>query len=285
VAARFQEYRIRGMVYHYVPSSGTAVSGANAALGTVMMSTSYRATDVAPTSKLEMLNEYCSAENSPAEAFCHPVECDPRENPFNVQYVRTGEVPAGDSRMLYDLGITYVAVSGQQANDNVLGDLWVTYEIELKKPIVSSNVSAGPGSANIETSGGSPTGTNLFAGTATNRGQLGVTISGNTISFPRGTTGLYVYMIRVLGVGNFSTFDCATAPTFVNCGAAYYAGTSTYSRTGLGGAGTLGSGFILGGVAIVDPSSVATVTLSTATFTGTTIGSIQLVVAPLDLSY
>jgi hypothetical protein len=32
VAARFQEYRIRGLVFHYIPSSGNAVSGTSAAL-------------------------------------------------------------------------------------------------------------------------------------------------------------------------------------------------------------------------------------------------------------
>ena len=47
---------------------------------------------------------------------------------------------------MYDLGVTHVAVSGQQANDVVLGDLWVTYEVELKKPILYSNVTS-PGVA------------------------------------------------------------------------------------------------------------------------------------------
>jgi hypothetical protein len=110
IAVRFQEYRIKGMVYHYIPSSGAAVSGTNAALGTVMLSTSYRSNDSPPASKVEMLNEYCSNEAVPSEAFCHPIECDPKENPFNVQYVRSGDVPPEDSRLLYDLGVTYVAI-------------------------------------------------------------------------------------------------------------------------------------------------------------------------------
>ncbi len=134
VAAQYSEYRIRGMVYHYIPTSGNAVSSTNAALGTVMLQTSYRANEAQPTSKVEMLNEYWSNESKPSEEFCHPIECSPRENPFNIQYVRTGDVPSTDNVLLYDLGTTTLAVSGQQADDIVLGDLWVTYEIELRKP-------------------------------------------------------------------------------------------------------------------------------------------------------
>ncbi len=138
LAAQYSEYRIRGMVYHYVPTSGNAVSSTNAALGSVMLQTSYRANESAPTSKVELLNEYWASEAKPSEAFCHPIECNPAENPFNVQYVRTTSVPSTDNVLLYDLGTTRLAVSGQQADDIVLGDLWVTYEIELRKPRVTS---------------------------------------------------------------------------------------------------------------------------------------------------
>jgi len=78
VANRFQQYRIKGMVFHYVPTSGYAVSGSNPALGAVMIQTSYRANDSEPTSKVEMLNEYWASENIPSDSFCHPIECAPQ---------------------------------------------------------------------------------------------------------------------------------------------------------------------------------------------------------------
>jgi len=140
IATRFQEYRIRGMVFHYVPSSGSAIASTNNALGTVMLQTSYRSNDTPPSSKVELLNEYWSSEAVPSEPFCHPIECDPAENPFNIQYVRSGVVPTGDNKLLYDLGVTHVATSGQQQSGVVLGDLWVSYEVELKKPLIDSNV-------------------------------------------------------------------------------------------------------------------------------------------------
>jgi hypothetical protein len=139
IAGQFQQYRIKGMVYHYIPSSGNAVSSTNNALGTVMFQTSYRSNENAPATKLEMLNEYLSTETVPSETMAHPIECNPEENPFNVQYVRQGVVPANDNVLLYDLGKTYIATSGQQAVGVVLGDVWVTYEVELKKPVLFSN--------------------------------------------------------------------------------------------------------------------------------------------------
>lgn len=145
IAGNYQEYRFKGIVFHYVPTSGSAVASTNNALGSVMMQTSYRATDTPPASKRELLNEYWSTETAPFETTCHPIECNPSENPFNVQYVRQKTVPVGDNLLMYDLGVTHIAVSGQQVDNVVLGDLWVTYEVELKKPILYSNVTNGEG--------------------------------------------------------------------------------------------------------------------------------------------
>lgn len=192
VAAQYSEYSVKGMVYHYVPTSGNAVSSTNAALGTVMLQTSYRANEDAPVSKVEMLNEYWSNEAKPSEEFCHPIECDPNENPFNVQYVRTTDVAGTDSILLYDLGTTTLAVSGQQADDIVLGDLWVTYEIELRKPRVTfQSGDTIPGlstraTTNINTT--TPFGTNVES---LDTLVGGGTVSGTAITMGRGNTGTY----------------------------------------------------------------------------------------------
>ena len=66
IAANYQEYRFKGIVFHYIPTSGM-VTGANPALGSVMMQTVYRANDEEPTSKYELLNEYWSNESMPCD--------------------------------------------------------------------------------------------------------------------------------------------------------------------------------------------------------------------------
>lgn len=196
VAKNYQEYKIRGMVFHYVPTSGTAVGSTNTALGSVMFQTTYRASDAPPGSKAEMLNEYCANECVPSDTVCHPIECDPKENPFQIQYTRNTAIPAGDSQLLYDLGTTYIAVTGQQANDVVLGDVWVTYEVELKKPVVITNTVAGDSYFAQTLS----TGSYVFAGIegSTLRTSPGLFISSLTNSMRFNTIPGRYYSIAVL---------------------------------------------------------------------------------------
>lgn len=285
VAAHFQEYKIRGLVFHYVPTSGSAVSSLNAALGSVMLQTSYRSNDTPPASKVELLNEYCSNESVPSEPFAHPVECDPRENPFNVQYVRTGAVPTGDSKLLYDLGITHIAVSGQQVTDKALGDLWITYEIELKKPVLESNTTTQVLSRQLEFLTGPFTGSTLFSGSPTSiRGTLELSTSGNTVTFPKGALGFYILIVRIASTGaGFTAFNGGASATLTNCAPANTVGTSTYARNVLAaGTSSLGSAFIIASVVIVSPTVQATVTFPTVTFAGDTIGFTQLSVVPCN---
>ena len=267
VASRFQEYKIRGLVWHYVPSSGTAVSGTNPALGTVMLQTSYRSNDDPPANKMEVLNEYWSSESVPSEAFCHPIECDPKENPFNIQYVRTDNVPDGDSKLLYDLGTTHLCVSGQQTNDVVLGDLWCTYEIELKKPIVNSNVTSVARTAALAYTGTMDL-NNWFNGTVTNFGTLDVTANVKTISFPAGLTGRFLITVTLIATTSFTVADLSGSPVTTNCSLYTLPTGATYLRTVLSG-GTPGVNIATQQFAleILDSSKTASVTLL-GTFTG-----------------
>jgi len=243
LASQYSQYKIKGLVYHYIPTSGNAVSSTNAALGTVMIQTSYRATEPVPSSKIEMLNEYWASESKPSEEFCHPIECNPKENPFNVQYIRTGTLPATENQLMYDLGRTTVAVSGQQANGTVLGDLWVTYEIELKKPVLT-NIN----NTDIQTFGATSVtninnttclGTDMVSRFSTMPASCSA--NGNVISFGRGTVGAYsivVYWSTVSGCAGFSaTVTAGTAtvlPVVANAlavGPVYSTGSGTAIAT------------------------------------------------------
>lgn len=206
IAAKFQEYRILGMVLHYVPTSGTAVGTASTALGSVMIQTSYRAGDTAPTTKMEMLNEFWSTELVPYESGCHPLECDPKENPYNLHYVRTGALPASADQLLYDLGTTFVATSGMQTN-GVVGDLWVTYEVELKKPMLTSPVldpSAGFSAYTITGLGSSNVfGTDITYGNGTLNDRI--TLGANKITISPQLAGWFYIYISVQAATTFAT--------------------------------------------------------------------------------
>ncbi len=224
IAHQYEQYEIKGLVYHYMPASGTAVSGTNPALGTVMVQTSYRPGAAAPSSKAELLNEYWASSSVPSQAFAHPIECSTAETPFKVRYVRGGPVPSGDTQAMYDYGTTYVAVDGCLADGNYLGDLWVTYEIELKKPVVLSDV-ASPTLAYVATTTlTTATGLTMLpvnwdtTYTNTLRLTTGNTATGaasNLVTFPRHTRGTYFVCVRLTRTAA-GALSWQNAPTFVN---------------------------------------------------------------------
>lgn len=213
IAQKFQEYSFKGVVFHYIPTSGSAVSSTNAALGSVMLQTSYRASDTNPSSKVEMLNEYCASEAAPNETFAHPIECSPAENPFKTQYVRGAVVPTGDPIMLYDLGKTFLAVSGQQADNIVLGDLWVSYEVELRKPVLAGDTTdAIPGEQAKFTT---VTSANWFGGTPLVTTSL-LSFATKTMTFPAGSSGNWLVEVSVVSTASDLTIS-NSSPTLTNC--------------------------------------------------------------------
>lgn len=288
IAESFQEYKFRGVVFHYVPSSGSAISGTSPALGTVMLQTSYRSSDTPPASKVEMLNEYCSNEVVPSEPMAHPIECDPKENPFNIMYVRNGPPPAGDSKLMYDLGITHVATSGQLASGNVIGDLWITYEVELKKPIVYSNVTSRDVSAQFNYSGVTDV-ANLFdLGKIVNvLGTNFVTPQPNNtilINPGRGAGRRVLFVLRYSGASNWTASTTSGVLTsLVNCVAAPWAGAPAPTMSGTNGTYTsLGSAFTVFAVDVIDTTQNASFRVPNPALTGNLSWDIQFSAATLD---
>lgn len=216
LAANYQEYTWKGAVYHYVPTSGASVASTNTALGSVMISTNYRSTAPAYTNKQQMLNDFFATDARPTEPFCHPIECDPKENPYNVQYIRTASVPTGEDPKTYDLGVVTVATQGCPATGNALGELWVTYEIELRKPKLTSTGLPFGSYYKVDRTG-TITQPNSLLGTTSNTAlsNIAVTISANTITWPRNTFGTFVVIVSFAA-------DSITAygqiiPTATNC--------------------------------------------------------------------
>lgn len=266
VAAQYTEYRIKGMVYHYIPTSGDAVASTNAALGSVMLQTSYRANEPAPTSKVELLNEFWASEGKPSVSFVHPIECDPKENPFNIQYVRTSAVAATDNILLYDLGTTTLATSGQQIDSGVLGDLWVTYEIELRKPRLSNfsgddtESSLAVATSNINST--TPMGTNVvLSGTYMN----GSSVSSTAFTVGAGNVGVF-QMTLVYQATTAATF---TSMAISGSGSAVYRiyGSTNPRATAL----TTGTGnMVVYTFQITNPNTTTVLTPAFSVLTGAT---------------
>lgn len=162
-----------------------------------------------------MLNEYWANESVPSEPFAHPIECDPAENPFKIQYVRAAPVTNPDSPLMYDLGNTYLATSGCPSGA-VLGDLWVTYEVELKKPIIDSNITSSP-AWYFETLV-APVAPNPFASfTGSAIGNLPVTTNGTKVlTIPKGYYGTFRFTLTFFTSAGFSGVSMSSSPAVTN---------------------------------------------------------------------
>jgi hypothetical protein len=218
VAQNYQEYRPLGIVWEFKSTCGSAVSSTNNAMGSVLMSTQYRASSLPFTNKQQMDNEQYATDIVPWSNGCHFIECAPHQTPLDTLYVRTGDVGT-DSIEMYDLGTFYLATTGQQANGVVLGELWVSYQFELLKPQLSTG-SAADGASILYLHaifGGVTSGTNIFQNPTGFTGslQLGTDPGGSalkpTIAPNQFSTG---DVIQVIITVNGGTAVAIAAPTF-----------------------------------------------------------------------
>lgn len=263
LAENFEQYEFRGLVFEFNSTSAVALNSTNTALGAVMMAAQYRADAPAFTSKQEIQNHFWSVSGKPSDSFFLPIECDPAENPYKIQYVRSGDVPTGQDVKLYDLCNVSVATYGSQATA-VVGELWATYEIALRKPKLASLKAVALDTANYTFSGA--TGLVPFSGTNVKViDNIGVTLSGSTFSFSK-QAGLYQYTIQfnatsITAVGSVTVTN-ATQVSFNGSNSVPYNGATSYFRTGF--------------ISINDPNLTVSVTFSGITGSGT-ISSGQLV--------
>ncbi len=190
IASNFEEYRIHGMVYEFKTTSGAAVSSTNTALGTVIMATQYNPNDTPFSNKIEMENyEFCTS-GGPFENFLHAIECKPQLTVAPQLYVNqpTSAGAVVDPR-LTNFGTFNIATVGMQAS-NVIGELWVSYYVELLKPRISSLI-LGSGGARVVfqtgLSSANPFGT---VGGAASAWSTYAATNGERSVFNPGTTGL-----------------------------------------------------------------------------------------------
>lgn len=207
IAASFQEYKFKGLVFEFKSTSAVPIStSTNLSQGVVMLSAQYRA-DAAPLStKVDFLNNMWSVDTKVSDSVILPIECDPKENPLSIQYVRNGPV-TGDAK-LYDLCTLNIATTGSQSA-SVVGELWASYEVELYKPQVISGLN--PTAASHFVRNG-PTASFPFGANATSTivDGLTLTVTGTTISIPAGSGTRFVVQIWS-GVGAAVAF---TSPAF-----------------------------------------------------------------------
>lgn len=227
IAANFQQYKIHGLLFEFKSTAAFAVNNANVALGTLIMSTQYNVGRPNFSSKLEMESyEFCTS-GRPTETMLHPVECASGEAPLKELYVRNGAVPDGEDARFYDYAKFQLATVGVQQASNV-GELWITYDIELFKPRVQPGGST-PGLFTKIANGAYSNAQPLGLIQTIPLGNLGLSVLAGytTLFWPASyTTGRY--LINLVWQGG-STAVTVVTPTFTNLTrqGAYYLDSQT----------------------------------------------------------
>jgi len=144
MAKQYSQYKIHGMVFAYKTMSSDITAGG--ALGTIIMATNYNAIDRAFVSKLEMENSEFAVSTKPSMSMIHAIECDPKYSGLDVLYVRDPgyETTDQNDKRFYDYGKFQFASTGLPGTVGaVMGELWVSYDIEFMKPIIGGLQTSG----------------------------------------------------------------------------------------------------------------------------------------------
>lgn len=141
IAANYQEYELLQCIYTY-KTTVADFAASSGQVGQVLMATQYNPSIPAFADKETMMMYDGSASCKTSMSMLHGVECDPHKLAATTgrKYVRTGNLPATEDLKEYDQGVLNIAVLNPPVTylGQVLGELWVSYTICLKKPRLSA---------------------------------------------------------------------------------------------------------------------------------------------------
>jgi len=131
VAANFELYKFHGLMFEF-RSSSSVVSTTTPALGVVVMASQYDVAESSFSSKSQMESTDFAATGRPCDQILHGVECNPRDWIVNNFRVRIDDSEDVDPTT-YDTCNFTIAACGCTGTYTI-GELWVTYDVQLHKP-------------------------------------------------------------------------------------------------------------------------------------------------------
>lgn len=281
VATSFEQYRLQGVIFEFKSTSADALNSANTALGSVIMATEYDATRPAFASKISMENHQYSSSAKQSCSMLHPIECARQNNVLSELYVR-GEADKQPDLRFTDFGNFQIATVGQQGAGVTIGELWITYEIALLKPIMPVDSGNNLLSAHIMAGSGVTT-SNVFP-TAFITGSMNATVSGankNIVTIPgdnlvAGQQFIVILIIR--GTGTASVVAPALTIGGSFGGVNLFNGDSTDESSNVGTSLTL---YQLDAIKVNTTGADGTLTYAGGTFP-TTIVTSELFILPIE---
>lgn len=137
IADHFTEWQLMGCVFSFETSSSNY--SADMALGTIAIGTQYNANERKFRTMEEILQSPYHTRGNPSETLMHGIECDPTLQVSEGLFTR--RLGCDGPPNLYDHGVVTIATEGlPAAAGQVIGRLYVTYDIELSLPVLPASV-------------------------------------------------------------------------------------------------------------------------------------------------
>ncbi|QMW68662.1 capsid protein [Crucivirus-113] len=273
LAGAFTNYKWNGLAVQLKTMAGNSVASTTSTLGIYGMVAQYNTSLDNYANKSQCENAQGAVSAIISNSLMLGVECDNSASPFKNLYVRQGAVPDGNPPQMYDLCNVQIFSSGAQAAQTC-AELWITYDIELLNPLMSSHQTQGlatlfdiPVDCTVASG-------NFFGSSPSTLvpsfDDIGVTLSKNTgaatgiITFPVGSDGSY--LINYSTHGTAATVVAPPTVTYSNCTTVKLYKhvspvTNLISSTESGASTSLD--FVMNVcILVTDPSVVATVTFN-----------------------
>jgi len=137
IAQNYDEYSIKQLIFTFRSSIAPIGASASGQVGTIIMATQYNAGEQPFTDKETMMQYDGAMSAKVIDGLLSGVECDPAQMSGSVgKFTRAGPPPASQDIKTYDLGTFNIAVTNIPLSyeNQSLGELWVSYTVELRKP-------------------------------------------------------------------------------------------------------------------------------------------------------
>lgn len=262
IARRFQEYKFNGLMFEFRSTSANALNSTNTALGTVILSAEYNALASAFQTKQQMENSMWAMSGKPSESLVYPIECSNLVNPLGELFVRQpGSSVTGSDSRFYDLCNVFIATQGMQAANINLGEIWISYDVDLLKPIIDPGTEIIQAQAHYSGSANSPS--TMSPNPVAVNDSIGITLgTGLQIGFPAHCPGRFY--ISYFSTSSIAVAGLASVTMSTGGGAApsneFYGNTTALTQCGATQGGT--SNFICACVTIADSPSTSQVNLT-----------------------
>jgi len=221
VAQNYTQYQFLGLVFEFV-SEGSEYTN-SAGLGYTAISTQYDAAAASYVDKRSMLNAQFADAAKPSKSFQAWIECSPEKVVDPRRHIRCAANPANTSINDYDVGKTTLAVGGNVAGGAVIGELWVSYDVELYVPRSQGFVNTNIDKFSVTSAATTSTDAAMLgSGWITSANAVNTfspALTASSITFPLGTRGRFSVWLRFSRNSTATASSGSYTTTLVNCSA------------------------------------------------------------------